>query len=150
VPQNPWHIRLHRIRTPRPLQTSEGGFAIERTDFNRDRTEASEGRAVCYGQTDTSLIVDLSAGIQREGVCHQAIANTNLIHARTLVPQLRGTIASGETLLVTAAMALPAGKEAEAALAVLPESPDLPRLEEMFKREGRRVPAYALDENRAG
>lgn len=150
VPQNPWHIRLHRIRTPRPLQTSEGGFAIERADFNSDRTEAGEGRAVCYGQTDTSIIADLSAGIRREGLCHQAIANTNLIHARTLVPQLRGTIASGETLLVTAAMALPAGKEAEAALAALPDIPDLAGLEKMFKRKGRRVPAHALDENRAG
>jgi hypothetical protein len=150
VPQNPWHIRLHRIRTPRPLQTSEGGFAIERANFNSDRTEAGEGRAVCYGQTDTSIIADLSAGIRREGLCHQAIANTNLIHARTLVPQLRGTIASGETLLVTAAMALPAGKEAEAALAALPDIPDLAGLEKMFKREGRRVPAHALDENRAG
>jgi hypothetical protein len=63
---------------------------------------------------------------------------------------LRGTVASGETLLVTAAMALPVGKEAEAALAALPDIPDLAGLEKMFKREGRRVPAHALDENRAG
>ncbi len=150
VPHNPWHIRLHRIRTPRALQTSEGGFAIERADFNRDRTEAGECRAVCYGQSDTSVIVDLSLGARREGLCHQAIANTNLIHARTLVPQLRGTVPSGETLLVTACMALPAGKAAEAALVTLPDAPDLTALEEMFRLEGRRVSAFALDESRAG
>ncbi|MET0171269.1 MAG: DUF2264 domain-containing protein, partial [Agrobacterium vaccinii] len=150
VPRNPWHIRLHRIRTPRPLQISEGGFAIERADFNRDRTEEGEGRAVCYGQADTSAILDLSAGSRRVGLCHQAIANTNLIHARTLVPQLRGTIPRGETLLITACMALPADTAAEAALAALPVAPDLSELEETFRREGRRVAAFALNENREG
>ncbi|UHS58282.1 DUF2264 domain-containing protein [Agrobacterium vaccinii] len=150
VPRNPWHIRLHRIRTPRPLQTSEGGFAIERADFNRDRTEEGEGRAVCYGQTDTSAVIDLSTDIQRIGLCHQAIANTNLIHPRTLVPQLRGTITRGETLLITACMALPANTAAEAALAALPVAPDLSALEEMFRRDGRRVAAFALNENREG
>jgi hypothetical protein len=150
VPRNPWHIRLHRIHTPRPLQTSEGGFAIERADFNRDRTEEGEGRAVCYGQADTSAIVDLSTGIRRIGLCHQAIANTNLIHARTLVPQLRGAIATGETLLITACMALPADTAAEAALDALPVAPDLSALEEIFRREGRRVAAFALNENREG
>ncbi|SCX23768.1 MULTISPECIES: DUF2264 domain-containing protein [Agrobacterium] len=150
VPQNPWHIRLHRIRTPRPLHTSEGGFAIERADFNRDRTEEGEGRAVCYGQSDTSAILDLSTGIRRTGLCHQAIANTNLIHPRTLVPQLRGTIPTGETLLVTACVAQPATKAAESALATLPLAPDVSELEEMFRRDGRRVPAFALNENREG
>ena len=147
VPQNPWHIRLHRIRTARPLQTSEGGFAIERADFNRDRTDEGEGRAVCKGQTDISVIHDLSAGIQRDGLCHPAIANTNLIHARTLVPQLRGTIASGETLLVTACVAQTAHNGAESILATLPVAPDLSKLEEMFSRAGRRVAAFALNEN---
>ncbi|UHS63013.1 DUF2264 domain-containing protein [Agrobacterium vaccinii] len=150
VPRNPWHIRLHRIRTPRPLQISEGGFAIERADFNRDRTEEGEGGAVCYGQADTSAIFDLSTGTRRVGLCHQAIANTNLIHARTLVPQLRGTIATGETHLITACMALPADTAAEAALAELPVTADLSALEETFRRDGRRVAAFALNENREG
>jgi len=66
------------------------------------------------------------------------------------VPQLRGTVPSGETLLVTACMALPAGKAAEAALVTLPDAPDLTALEEMFRLEGRRVSAFALDESRAG
>ncbi|MBB3944146.1 hypothetical protein GGQ73_000069 [Rhizobium skierniewicense] len=144
IPQNPWHVRVHRIKTPYALETSEGGFAIERADFNRDTSEISNGKAVCFGQQDTSAILDLSPGPLRDGVAHQAIANTNLIHARTLVPQLRGKIAAGETVLVTAAMALPLNDQAREALAKAPPAPDLAALERLFSAEGKRVDAFAL------
>nr|WP_178119196.1 DUF2264 domain-containing protein [Agrobacterium rubi] len=144
VPHNPWHIKVHRITSPHALETSEGGFAIERADFNRDTSETGNGRGVCFGQQDISAIVDLSPGTVRDSVAHQAIANTNLIHARTLVPQLRGTAAAGETVLMTAAMALPVGEEATAALANIPHAPDLFALEKLFSREGKRVDAFAI------
>nr|WP_234936231.1 DUF2264 domain-containing protein [Agrobacterium rubi] len=144
VPHNPWYIRVHRIITPHALDTSEGGFAIERADFNRDTSETGNGRGVCFGQQDISAIVDLSPGKVRDGIAHQAIANTNLIHARTLVPQLRGTIAAGETILMTAAMGLPVGEETTAALADIPHAPDLAALEKLFSREGKRVDAFAI------
>jgi hypothetical protein len=146
VPLNPWHVRLHRITTPRDLQTSEGGFPIERADFNADIAEAEMGRAVCHGQQDVSAIVDLSPAIQRSGVAHQAIANTNLIHGRTLVPQLRGTVTAGETILITTAIALPAGEHAQSALFKIPHAPDLKSLEDMFRQKGQRVAAFALDD----
>nr|WP_178126800.1 DUF2264 domain-containing protein [Agrobacterium rubi] len=144
VPHNPWHIRVHRITTPHALDTSEGGFAIERADFNRDTSETGNGRGVCFGQQDISAIVDLSHSTVRDGIAHQAIANTNLIHARTLVPQLRGTIAAGETILMTAAMAWPVGEETTAALANIPHAPDLAALEKLFSREGKPVDAFAI------
>jgi hypothetical protein len=146
VPLNPWHVRLHRITTPRDLQTSEGGFPIERADFNADIAEAEMGRAVCHGQQDVSAIVDLSPAIQRSGVAHQAIANTNLIHGRTLVPQLRGTVTAGETIFITTAIALPAGEHAQSALFKIPHAPDIKSLEDMFRKKGQRVAAFALDD----
>src|SRR5690606_11584513 len=36
MPANPWHIRVHRITTPRPLHATEGGFAVGRADGNTD------------------------------------------------------------------------------------------------------------------
>ena len=144
IPQNPWHVRVHRIKTPYGLETSEGGFAIERADFNRDTSEISNGKAICFGQQDISAIVDLSPGSLRDGLAHLAIANTNLIHPRTLVPQLRGAIAAGETVLITAALALPTGDQAKAAMGNIPAAPDLAALEDHFNRLGKRVDAFTL------
>ena len=33
LPHGDGHVRLHRVRTPRPLATSEGGFAVLRVDL---------------------------------------------------------------------------------------------------------------------
>ena len=52
----------------------------------------------------------------------------------------------GTTVLVTAAMALPAGAEAEAALAKPPAAPDLGALEALFAREGVDVSAILVPE----
>ena len=143
IPANPWHIRIHRIETPRPLHSAEGGFAIPRADFNRDQNETATGRAVWFGASDTSAIVDLTEGATRAGHAQLAIANTNLIHARTLVPQLRGTIAPGRTIFITAVCALPKS-EGEAFLANVPAAPDLAELERLFQRFGRRVAAFDI------
>ncbi|MGV2105992.1 DUF2264 domain-containing protein [Agrobacterium vitis] len=143
VPQNPWHIRIHRIATPRSLMTSEGGFAIARADFSRDRMEESAGRAVWFGQTDISAIVDLSDH-QRIGRAHVPIANTNLLWAKTNLPQLRGAVEPGQTALVTAAFALPLGRAADEALAAPPTCPDLDALEQEFREVGRRVAAFDI------
>ncbi|MNL87596.1 hypothetical protein D3C87_2168240 [compost metagenome] len=62
------------------------------------------------------------------------------------MPQLRGDIPAGTTLLVTAAMALPAGAEAEAALGQVPHAPDMAALEAMFAREGVDVSAIMVPE----
>ncbi|WP_064685996.1 DUF2264 domain-containing protein [Rhizobium bangladeshense] len=143
LPANPWHIRIHRIATPRALSTIEGGFAIERADFNADRSEQAEGRAVWYGQTDISAIVDLSPH-PRTGHTMSPIPNTNLIHAKTLLPQLRGDIGPGTTVLATAAMALPVQENWAQALDNPPVCPDLDELERYFREKGVRVPAFAL------
>ncbi|MBU1307405.1 MAG: DUF2264 domain-containing protein [Alphaproteobacteria bacterium] len=134
LPANPWHIRVHKITTPRPLHGTEGGFAIGRADMNVDRLTEGAGQAVARSAGDISAIIDL--GGQRAGRAHKALPNSNLIVARTLVPQLRGEIAAGETILLTAAMALPAGAEAEAAFAKQPVAPDVAELVALFATHG--------------
>jgi hypothetical protein len=144
VPANPWHIRVHRITTPRALHATEGGFAIARADLNADITIVEAGRAVARSETDVSAIVDLVG--KRDGRAHRAYPNTNLIVSKTIVPQLRGEIAVGTTVLVTAAMALPAGAEVEEAMGHPPHAPDLHALEALFAREGIDVSAILVPE----
>ncbi len=144
VPANPWHIRIHRIVTPRALQTTEGGFAIEQADFNADIAEGGEGFAVWRGRTDTSAIVDLSTALRRDGHAMSPIANTNLIHAKTLLPQLRGEIAAGTTLLAAAVIALPNTEMDPGFLESIPACPDVTDLERLFGAEGNVVPAFDL------
>lgn len=105
MPAAPWHIRLHRITTPRPLQTAEGGFAIARRDFEVDTLSSETGAAYVIGEEDFSGILDLGSAIERKGLAQKAPPNTNLIASKTLVPQLRATIPSGQTILVSAVLA---------------------------------------------
>ena len=139
VPAHPWHIRVHRITTPRRLHATEGGFAIARADLDADTRVDEPGRALARSRTDLSAIVDLAG--EREGRAHRPYANTNLVAAKTIVPQLRGEIGAGTTVLMTAAMALPASAEAEAALGKPPPAPDIAALEALFAREGIEVSA---------
>jgi hypothetical protein len=144
IPQGDWHVRVHRITTPRALHGTEGGFAIGRADLNADKLSEGNGRAVARSQSDVSAIVDL--GGQREARVLKALPNTNLIVAKTLVPQLRGDIPAGTTVLITAALALPAGVAAEASLDKVPAAPDLGVLEALIREEGVEVSAIQVAE----
>ncbi len=106
LPCAPWHIRVHRITTPRPLQTAEGGFAIARRDLDADFVSSGTGTAHAVGADDFSGICDLGSSVARTGVVQKAPPNTNLMVAKTLVPQLRATIPMGETILRCAVLAL--------------------------------------------
>lgn len=144
LPASPWHIRIHRIDTPRALQTTEGGFAIERSDFNADIAEQSDRRAVWHGRNDVSAIFDLSPEFTRQGHAISPIANTNLIHPKTVLPQLRGAIAPGITLLAAAVIALPTQDAGRDLLQRVPACPDISALEEIIRSQGVRVPAFDL------
>lgn len=144
LPASPWHIRVHRITTPRELLSTEGGIAVARADLNTDAVIEEHGRAVARTPTDVSAIADLGSSVARSGRAHKALPNTNLIVARTLVPQLRGQIPAGVTILATAAMALPPDR-ADAALAAPPAMPDLAELE-VLARSGLDVSALLVPE----
>lgn len=144
IPANPWHLRLHRIQTPRSLMSAEGGFPIERADFNRDSFAEAEGSAIWYGQSDTSVIVDRGSTIARSGKAQLAIANTNLIWAKTQVPQLRATIPAGKSVLGCGVLALPNRSWKAEFPSEVPEMPAIEELENLIRSKGKRIAAFDL------
>ncbi len=138
-----WHVRLHRIRSTGLLSVTEGGFAISRNDGDRDAVSEEAGRATADCGADISAIIDLGSSIIRHGVALKALPNTNLINAKTTVPQLRGEIPAGETLLACAVFAGVAGPESEKALATVPALPDMEALDRLFAEQGVPVSSMA-------
>ncbi|RYE09890.1 MAG: DUF2264 domain-containing protein [Hyphomicrobiales bacterium] len=142
VPASPWHIRIHRITTPRPLQSLEGGFAIARGENNRDESVHIEhDTARVHTATDVSIISGL--GSERLARIHRPAPNTNLIASKTVIPQLRTDIAAGTTILYTAAAALPVTADLTA-LDQPPALPDLAALERAFATASTPVTAHDL------
>ncbi|MDS7594896.1 DUF2264 domain-containing protein [Agrobacterium tumefaciens] len=139
-----WHIRLHRITSPRPLFVTEGGFAIERNDADRDPVTEAPGKAMADCGSDISAIIDLGSTIERSGVALKALPNTNLIHGKTTVPQLRGQIPAGESLLVCAVFAAKADAASRQSIAEVPVLPDLDTLDRLFAMQGKKVSAIAV------
>jgi hypothetical protein len=85
--QNGWHVRVHRIVTARDLRTAEGGFCRPWT------TRVPPARA--------TGLVDLLRERQRTVIT--PLAGTNVLHPRTALPMLFGTLAPGTHWLATAA-----------------------------------------------
>ena len=139
VPAGPWHIRLHQVTTPRRLAVAEGGFAIAKPDFHAwDETVAGKQAEVRTAE-DISVIVGYDT---RAGQVTSPFANTNVMAARTLVPQLRGEVEAGTTRLACAVLALP--RPAGDAIPPAPACPDVEELRRFFERDGRVVPVFDL------
>ncbi|MBU1175440.1 MAG: DUF2264 domain-containing protein [Alphaproteobacteria bacterium] len=138
IPAGDWHIRLHEVTTPRRLATAEGGFAIAKPD-HRAWTEIIAGaRAELATTSDVSVIVGNDA---RAGCIVSPLSNTNIMSPRTLVPQLRGTLEPGTTLLGCAVLARP--RAPGIALPPVPAFPDIDDLRRFFAENGRTVPVFA-------
>lgn len=110
VPQRGgWHLRLHRLDTPRPLHSSEGGFAVATTDSDKGQRFAGPGHARIDTGNDSSAMIDLGSSVARQGVVLQAPPNTNLAAAHSALPHLRAELPAGQSLLVCAVGAMPGG-----------------------------------------
>ncbi|WP_424927149.1 DUF2264 domain-containing protein [Amaricoccus tamworthensis] len=99
----PWHLRLHRIRTARRVQTVEGGFAVCRDDPTPGpalEPEVTDRLARIVTARDTSCVVDVAAPLP--GQTHRLPRvvspepNTNVMHPRTWVPQLTVDLEPGK------------------------------------------------------
>ncbi|MCX7787436.1 MAG: DUF2264 domain-containing protein [Spirochaetes bacterium] len=123
-----WHVRIHRIKTLRPLQSVEGGFSVTRYLVTQGRIVDPEP-AVNYvtdppGVTVSfpwaaSRIVELSPS-QRIGENRKSIKpihlprsadllypepNLNVLEPSVVVPVLKGTVEAGVTLWACAVRA---------------------------------------------
>lgn len=137
----PYHVRVHRVRTPRPLHTIEGGFAAARQGDSVSLVEDGPGRALVETASDLSAIVDLGSSIVREGRSHRAPPNTNLIAPKTIVPQLLGELPIGESLLVCAVIAQGDPVAVRSALDKAPLAPDVAELARLIAEKGMPVTA---------
>ena len=111
-----WHIRRHTIRTARPLEAAEGAFAVKRDwagerPCDRIRTVlcADDRSAAAHGGYGTSAIYAISGYTAGEVLSPEC--NTNLVHARTLLPTLHAKLTPGTNELICAVYCAP-GDEA--------------------------------------
>lgn len=136
--QGPYHIRSHFIQSQKKLHTKEGGFAV--AHGASPQVANGIGCATVKSLTDFSTIIDLSPQAKRQGTCFIAAPNSNLIAAKTTVPQLHGTLAGGEHLLRCAALAGPKNSYSAVSSAVNgPLSRDLDDLRRSVAQHGRPV-----------
>jgi hypothetical protein len=103
-PVGEWHIRVHRVRSDRPMLAAEGGYAIRREEGAETlRTEQGPTHAFAWGSWGGSGIRALSGGYDR-GEALAVEPNTNLLYPRTLLPTLHATLPAGETTLACAVL----------------------------------------------
>lgn len=139
----PWHLRLHRIRTKRPVRTVEGGFAIRRDDPTPGpnlQPDLTDSLARMVTAQDVSCIADvappLPGPVTRVPRVVAPEPNTNLLASRTWVPQLTCDLAPGDWSF--GAWVHAGRRDADGALPVVPDAlPSAEALEAM--REGGEV-----------
>lgn len=137
----PFQVRVHRIDTPRPLHSIEGGFAVPRPEPYDATVEDSATQALIETTRDLSAILDLGSSLTRSGLTHKAPPNTNLIAPKTMVPQLRVTLPAGKHVLACAVIAEADQKAVRSALKNPPAKPDLTALEKLVRDKGVQVSA---------
>jgi hypothetical protein len=137
LPRGPWHIRVHRIRSPRDISSIEGSFAAPRTDFDGDTILVEEGSgSVMSALGDFVMIMDgsISARTARVIAPH---GNTSVMFPRTLIPQLQGKIRANEVAVFgCAVLAGPDGERMRSVSRSPPRIPTVEECEEVFGKSG--------------
>lgn len=153
-----WHLRIHRIAASRAVMTADGAFAIHNESardgrnlglFDRGGGEGTRPKIIgnydvatregWAGGREGAFAVARDAGAvgiraletstAREANIVNADPNSNLVHARTVIPTLQHTLRAGETAwYVTAVYAKPAnpGVAVDSFLEGWEEPPALP------------------------
>jgi hypothetical protein len=110
IPWENWHVRCHTVRTDRPLEAAEGGFAVCRDfagtrpcDRVRSAAVADESRAAVCCEAGSCAVFAIEGYDAGEVV--EAEPNTSLMYPRTLIPTLRAKLLPGQTRLVCAVCA---------------------------------------------
>ncbi len=104
VPTTPWHVRVHRVQTARPLKSVEGGFAFPKEEREDYETSGGDGAASAVARSADALSGLVDPRGSRRGAIRAQDTNTNLLHPRTVVPTLETKLESGTRLLTTAVL----------------------------------------------
>jgi len=96
----PWHIRIHRVETARPLDAAEGGFALGLEGELSERADPAGLSLMASNAYGTSGIKGLLGYAKAELI--RPNANTNLLRPRTVIPTLRSSFAPGVHWLAAA------------------------------------------------
>jgi hypothetical protein len=94
-------VRVHRVRTGRPLRTAEGGFAVDR-DTPPARTAEEPGRAAVASAAGLCVVQDLDGA--RTGRLVVPMPGTNVAARRTVLPTLTAELPPGEHWLTCAVL----------------------------------------------
>lgn len=95
-----WHLRLHVLHSADPLSVLETGFAINAMGGTAPQIDRDDGRVCLIGDGTASALVDPD-GTRAAGYV-KAAPNTNILHPRTIIPELTGDLSAGKHVLVTA------------------------------------------------
>jgi hypothetical protein len=112
VPVLPWHVRVHRVRSRRPLRAIEGGFSLgvaRDADVQPRLWHRTARGAVLKTGDGCSAIVALHG--RRHGQVVMEEPNTNLLHERSALPLLNSTHRAGVSWLASAVVVV-AGRSA--------------------------------------
>lgn len=102
----PWHLRIHRIETNRHIDVAEGGFALpllgslEQEEY--EDGDKSSGNIGIVGSNDFGRSGIVAIMGYNEAVLHYTQSNTNVMHARTNIPTLKGNLTPGSHVLISA------------------------------------------------
>jgi hypothetical protein len=119
----PWHTRLHRVRTPRPLRVAESGFAIPWDGASARLGRRRENAAVVRTATGISAIFALQP--QRAPRVIRLPPNSNLVAPRSVMPVLESTLPAGDHLLACAVVASEAAVDLDSPPAIPAKAWDL-------------------------
>ncbi len=91
--RGPWHVRLHRIDTPRSVNVREGGFAVDVAMSDGELLPSDPGSVFIRGKNGLSGIVGLLGEWKAEGGTF--LPNVNVFSRKVQVPHLTSTAEPG-------------------------------------------------------
>lgn len=109
LPGLPWHVRVHQIKTERPLDIADGGFALG-IDHTSEEQLVKEGVGIGM-VNDNGMVGCIDLMDEHKAILIRPNANTNLLYKRTVIPTITSSIQEGEHLLIHAFYGQPSTNE---------------------------------------
>lgn len=97
VPGNPFHVRIHQIRTDAVLYVYDSGFSVDKTQLRDTEHDSLGKRLVLHASCDTSSCVVRGKGNVRK---IEAAPNSNVLFPNTVYPSVMAVIYPGCTTVI--------------------------------------------------